>query len=610
MTVHLSLLIWAPAALALVGALLGGPSRPTVARALAGLGTLVALGFAIILVADFQSGGGLQHVTDRVWIRELGVHYKLGVDGLNLFLVLLTTVLFTASTLWAASGTRERESTFWLHLGLAHSFVLGALLAQDLALFVVFFDLMLVPFFFLTVGWGDGGRDARVRAITKLFIYTLVGSLLMLTAAIALAVLSASQSGNDLSFAFTDLQQVTLAKGSQNWIFLCFAAAFLVKMPAFPLHGWMPDGYRAMPMAVLAVFSGVLSKVAAYGLLRIVVPILPDAAVHFQTLMLLIALASVLYGSVMAFTVTNIRLILGYSSLAQLGFITLGIFSLTEQGAQGAILQSVNHGLVVAPAFFIVALVVARSGGSEDLRDMGGVSFRAPVLTTLFLIVAMANLAIPGSSNFVGEFLILLGLFNSKLVFAIIAFTGVALAAAYTLRLFIRAMHNRVGQDVESHDISLRDSLVLVPLVLCILALALYPQLPLKQGEATVKRSVAAARAITDPPAATPARVPGPGPGVRPQSGVGRTPGASAAQTIPIDPATGAPADTSSGGGQVQIDPATGYPIDPATGQPIDPQTGQTVQPPADAVPTDPGSGVPIDPQTGRPIDSATGEAP
>jgi NADH-quinone oxidoreductase subunit M len=499
MTLHLSLLVWAPAAFALVGTLLGGRARPTVGKLFAGLGTLTALGYAIALVVDFKSGAGLQYVTDRMWIHELGIHYKLGVDGLNLFLILLTSVLFTATTLWAASGHREQPGQFWLHLGLGHTFVLGALCAQDLALFVAFFDLMLIPFFFLTLGWGAGGRDERIRAIVKLVIYTLVGSLLMLTAAIALAVLSASQSGNDLSFAFSDLARVRLTTGSQEWIFLCFAAAFLVKMPAFPLHGWMPDGYRAMPMPVLAVFSGALSKVAAYGFLRIVVPILPDASVHFQTLMLLIALASVLYGSVMAFTVTNVRLILGYSSLAQLGFITLGIFSLTEQGAQGAILQSVNHGLVVAPAFFIAALVAARCGGSEDLRDMGGVAFRAPVLTTLFLLVAMANLAIPGSGNFVGEFLILLGLFTSKLVFAIIAFAGVALAAVYTLRFFIRAMHNRVGQDVVSRDIDLRESLVLVPLVACIVGLALYPQLPLKKGEATVKRSVANALAITSP---------------------------------------------------------------------------------------------------------------
>jgi NADH-quinone oxidoreductase subunit M len=506
MTIHLSIMLWAPAALALAGALI--PGGKTVSRAFAGVGTLIALGYAITLVADYKSGGGLQYVTDRMWIRELGIHYKLGVDGLNLFLILLTSVLFTATTLWSLSSERAREGQYWLHLGLGHTFVLGALMAQDLALFVAFFDLMLIPFFFLTLGWGDGLREERVAAIIKLVIYTLVGSLLMLTAAIALAVLSASQSGHDLSFAFTDLRQVTLTHGSQNWIFLCFAAAFLVKMPSFPFHGWMPDGYRALPLPVLAVFSGVLSKVAAYGFLRIAVPILPDAAVHFQTLMLLIALASVLYGSVMAFTTTNTRLILGYSSLAQLGFIVLGIFSLTEQGAQGAILQSVNHGLVVAPAFFLAGAAAARSGGSEDLRDMGGIAFRAPVLTTLFLIVAMANLAIPGSSNFVGEFLILLGVFNAKLAIACIAFTGVVLASVYTLRLFIRAMHNRVGQDVVSRDASRADSIVLVPLVLCILGLALYPQLALEKGEQTVKGSVAAAIAVMNPPKAAASATP------------------------------------------------------------------------------------------------------
>jgi NADH-quinone oxidoreductase subunit M len=287
-----------------------------------------------------------------------------------------------------------------------------------------------------------------------------------------------------ITFVLSDLQQLPLPKGSQEWIFLCFAAAFLVKMPLFPLHGWMPDGYRAMPLPVLAVFSGVLSKVAAYGFLRIVLPLFPDATAHFQNLMLLIALASILYGSAMAFTTTDARLVLGYSSMAQLGFIVLGIFSLRSQGAQGAVLQSVNHGLVVAPAFYIVWLLARRTGGSEDLRDMGGLAFRAPVLATVFLIVALANLAMPGSSNFVGEFLILLGVFKAKIVIAIIAFTGVALASVYTLRLFIRAMHNRAGTTIESREMSVADGLVLLPLVGVILFLAVYPQFVLKRTDA------------------------------------------------------------------------------------------------------------------------------
>jgi NADH-quinone oxidoreductase subunit M len=248
----------------------------------------------------------------------------------------------------------------------------------------------------------------------------------------------------------------------------------------------MPDGYRNMPLPVLALFSAVLSKVAAYGFLRICLPLFPDATSHFQMLMLLIALASILYGSAMAFTTTEARLILGYSSVAQLGFIVLGIFALNDQGAQGAILQAFNHGLVVAPAFFVVALLADRASGSEDIRDMGGIAMRAPVLATLFLIVTFATLAMPGSSNFAGEFLILLGVFQSKIVIAIVASSGVVLAAFYALRLFITTMHNRTGPGVESREMSVRDGLVLVPLVLAILAIALYPQFALDRSQKTI----------------------------------------------------------------------------------------------------------------------------
>jgi NADH-quinone oxidoreductase subunit M len=478
---HLSYLLWVPLAAATVGLI----APRSVSRYSGVPGAAVACVLAVILVFRFDTGpAGLQFVTDETWISELGIHYKLGVDGLNLFLILLATVLFLASALWAAMSDWDRPGLFFFWFGLAESGVLGALMAQDLALFVIFFDLMLVPFLFLTGTWGGPGR---VAAIIKLFIYTLVGSLLMLAAAIATGVLA---PGDGITFVLSDLAQRKLPTGSQEWIFLCFAAAFLVKMPAFPLHGWMPDGYRAMPLPVLAVFSGVLSKVAAYGFLRVVLPLYPDASVHFQELMLLIALASILYGSAMAFTTTNTRLILGYSSVAQLGFIVLGIFSLRPEGAQGAIIQAVNHGLVVAPAFFIVALLAARAGGSEDIRDMGGIAFRAPVLTTMFLIVTLALLAMPGSSNFVGEFLILLGVFQAKVVFAIIAFSGVVMASVYALRMFIRAMHNRVGPEVATRDMSLRDGLVLVPLVLAILAFALYPQIALHKGEASVTRSI------------------------------------------------------------------------------------------------------------------------
>ncbi|HSD82127.1 MAG TPA: NADH-quinone oxidoreductase subunit M [Solirubrobacteraceae bacterium] len=483
---HLSILLWLPLAAGVL-ALLAGPAARWVALA----GTVLALGLAIAFVADFDPArAGLQHVTNETWIAELGIHYKLGLSGLNVVLVLLAALLWPAATLWAGQSRFERPGLFFFWMGLAETAVLGALLAQDLALFVIFFDLMLVPFFFLTGGWGGPNR---IPAVLKLFIYTLVGSLLMLAGAIATGVLA--PTGPGLTFDLQALQQARLSSGSQDWIFLCFAAAFLVKMPAFPIHGWMPDGYRAMPLPALGVFSGVVSKVAAYGFLAIALPLFPHAAARFQELILLIALASILYGSMLAFTVTDTRLVLGYSSLAQLGFITLGIFALNDQGAQGGLLQAVNHGLVVLPAFFIVGLLAARAGGSEDLRDMGGLAFRAPVLAALFLVVALANLAMPGSSNFVGEFFILLGAFNSKLAIAIVASTGVVLASVYTLRLFIRTMHNRVAPGAVSRDLTLRDGLVLVPLVGVIVAFAFYPQFGLKRGEASVRASLAPAKA-------------------------------------------------------------------------------------------------------------------
>src|SRR5436305_4807709 len=194
-------------------------------------------------------------------------------------------------------------------------------------------------------------------------------------------------------------------------------------MPLVPFHGWLADGYKSMPIPAVAVFSGIVAKVAAYGFLRIVLPLFPFASVHFQTLMLVVALASIVWGTVVAFTTPDARMVVAYSSVAQLSFITLGIFSLRPVGAQGALLQMLNHGLVTAPLFFIVAALAARAGESEMLRDMGGIAFRAPILASLFLIVAFATLAMPGSSNFIGEFMILLGVFNAKLAIAIVAFT-------------------------------------------------------------------------------------------------------------------------------------------------------------------------------------------
>jgi NADH-quinone oxidoreductase subunit M len=484
-------LLWTPLAFGIVGLFL--PKKATAWWAV--LGAIVTLGIAVGFAFDFNSGSpGLQHSVDVTWISGLGVDYSLGIDGLNLFLILLTTLLWVGGIAFAAFRPQERPQLFFFLMLLAETATLGSFLAQDLLLFVLFFDFMLVPFYFLFGAWGSDREDGPTAAAAtmKMIIYTLIGSLLMLVAAIATAIISAD--GGHLTFSIAAIQQQGLSVDSQRWIFWFFAAAFLVKMPAFLLHGWMPDAYRAAPLPVLVVFSGVLAKVGAYGFLRIVLPLFPDATIEFQEVVLVIALASILYGSVMAFTQTNMRLIAGYSSVAQLGFITAGIFALRADGSDGAILQMVNHGLVVAPLFIIIAILVERTG-TEDIREMGGMALRAPVLAALFLIVALATLAMPGSSNFIGEFYILNGLFESKIVFAFVAISGVAMSAYYALRLYQRTMHNRPPSQQDngllSREISLRDGLVLAPLVLCILGLALYPQLILRRTAPTVQQTIA-----------------------------------------------------------------------------------------------------------------------
>ena len=385
---------------------------------------------------------------------------------------------------------------FYLHLGLAQSAVLGAFCIQDLALFVAFFDLMLIPFYFLVGMWGGAGRvrgSHRVR--TKLVIYTLVGSLFMLAGAVATGVLASSSHGTPLTFVISSLRHLPLSHSTQDWIFACFALAFLIKMPLVPFHGWLADAYKAMPIPAVAVFSGVVSKVAAYGFLRIVLPLFPYASVHFQNVILLISLVSILWATAAAFTTPDARLVVAYSSVAQLSFITLGIFSLRSQGAQGAVLQMLNHGLVTAPLFFVIAALAVRAKGSEKLRDMGGIAFRAPVLAALFLIVTLATLAMPGSSNFIGEFMILLGTFKAHVAIAAIAFVGVVGAAVYALRLFVGSMHNRLAATATSYDACVSELTALVPLVLVILALALFPQFGLTRSQASVQAAVAPADA-------------------------------------------------------------------------------------------------------------------
>lgn len=588
---HLSILLWLPAAFGLLALLV--PSRS--ARWVGLLGAVLALALSIVFVLDFDaSGAPFQHVTDTSWITALGVRYQLAVTGLNVWLVLLTTVGFAFSMAWIAVtelGTNERAKHVVLHLGIAQSAVLGALLAQDLILFVAFFDLMLIPFFFITAQFGNGDR---VPATIKMIVYTLVGSLLMLVAAIAVGVL-ATPAGEAVSYNLTEIANRGVPDGSQGWLFACFAAAFLVKMPAFPIHGWLADGYRAMPLPVLAVFSGVLSKVAVYGFLQIALPILPEGTADLRWVVLILAVLSILYASSLAFTTFNARLVLAYSSVAQLGFITLGVMSLRPDGASGALLQSVNHGVAVFGAFLAVAILGRRAGGSEDLRDMGGAATKMPIFAVLFVVVSYAVLAMPGTANFVGEFLILRGAWEGTAPgLAVVASLGVALAAVYALRLFIRGSHNRVGPTIEPREgTRVELALMAVPVVL-IVALALHPQQTVDAADHATTRAVQRAAVAVGPGHVEKilrsdpevARIGSPTTFSEARQGTG------AAQAVPADAAGSAsqaePAVDPNTGQPVEVDPNTGQPADGAAGEPAPADGTQTVQ---------------IDPSTGEPVD-------
>ncbi|MGI8460629.1 MAG: complex I subunit 4 family protein [Solirubrobacterales bacterium] len=492
----IQVMLWFPLFAGLVGLVLPRKMVPIWAT----IASLLVLTLSVIIAIGFDPDvAGLQQVVNEPWIPDLGVRYELGIDGISVFLVVMTALVWAGGILWSAFHQPERARIYFFMLLLAETATLGAFIAQDLLLFVLFFDLMLVPFFFLFGSWGRENEGVKpIPATTKMMVYTLVGSLLMLVGAIAAAIL-ATPEGGQISFSIATLRENLLPEGSQDWIFWFFAAAFLVKMPVFLVHGWMPDAYRVAPLPVLAIFSGVLSKVGAYGFLRVSLPLFPDAAERFQELILIIALASILYGSVMAFTQTNVRLISGYSSVAQLGFIMLGIFSLRPDGADGAVLQMVNHALVVVPMLLIIAVLYERSQ-TEDLREMGGLAMRAPVLAAMFLIVTLATLAMPGSSNFVGEFFILNGVFQDSAAYTVVAMAGVVLAAFYSLRLYQRTMHNRKPEGYESREISLRDSLVIGPFVVVIIALALYPGLILERGEKSVEAAVCATGPYLDFP--------------------------------------------------------------------------------------------------------------
>jgi NADH-quinone oxidoreductase subunit M len=427
---------------------------------------LIAIGCFVLLPTE--PGWLLRE--DYRWIEALGIRFSLGIDGLSLLMILLTSFL-SLLAVGLSWDEKDRPAAYFALLLLVEAGVLGVFMALDLVLFYICWELMLIPLFFLIGIWGQRGGSA---AAMKFFLFSLAGSLLMLLAIIALYVLHGQQSG-DYSFALAALQHTELPAGLEPWLFAGFALAFLIKVPLVPLHSWQADTYSAAPAACSLLLAGVLAKTGIYGMVRFALPLFPHTAQAALPLLAALALTGVLYGGWIASAQRDLKRLVAYSSLAHLGFILLGLSAWTPTAVEGALLQMVNHGLTTAALFILIALIEKRAG-CRQLDELGGLWGRVPRLSAMLLFFALAALGLPGLNNFVGEILILIGTFSVHPLWAVLAACGLLLAAIYILRLLQGVIWGPARDEHSWSDLVLREWLLLAPLVLLVLWLGLYPE--------------------------------------------------------------------------------------------------------------------------------------
>jgi NADH-quinone oxidoreductase subunit M len=454
-----TILILLPVAAALIVWLL--PWSNQAAGSLALLAALVEVGVWINALTRFDFEAGLQFEQQETWFGDLNVSYHVGLYGFSLWLVGMAVVVIAAAIAYAFWTGRERPRAYFGLMLFLTGAVVGVFSAQDLLLFYVFFEAMLIPLYVLVGVWGGAGR---LTATIKFVIYTMAGSLLMLA---AIVIYGVSEGTFDL---------VEGADSDNEWLFLGFLVAFAVKAPLFPLHGWLPDAYRESSAEVAAVLSGVVSKAAGYGFLAIAIAKFDQPAHDLQPLVLALASVGLVYGSIVAFRAPDVRGVIAYSSLAQMSLITIGIFALNDLGATGAVLQMVNHGLLSA-ALFLIAGVIERRAATGDFARLGGMARGRPALATVLMITGVIALAVPGSTAFAGEFLILAGVFGEGWGWAVVGGIAIVLAAMYMLRLISAVLHGQVGSSVPDEALDLRpgELAVVVPLVAALLALSAWP---------------------------------------------------------------------------------------------------------------------------------------
>jgi NADH-quinone oxidoreductase subunit M len=430
--------------------------------------------------------GGMQMESTTPWIESWGVGYSLGIDGISLFMVMLTTFTSAIAILGSFNYIKERQRAFYALMLLLEAGVVGVFVATDLLLFYVFFELTLVPMYFIIGVWGG---ERRIYAAIKFFLFTALGSLLMLVGIFYLFFQAKTQLGIS-TFAYADMLQVPLTGTEQLWLFTAFALAFSVKVPVFPLHTWLPDAHVEAPTPGSVVLAAVLLKMGTYGFLRFLLPLFPEAAQHptVVTVMLVLALIGIIYTAWVAAVQPDAKKLVAYTSVAHMGFVLLGVFALTVNGLQGGLIVMISHGISTGALFLLLGMLYERRH-TRKIEDFGGIGRVAPLFATVFVLTALASIGLPGTSGFVGEFLALLGVFETHPTIAIIATFGVIFAAYYMLPMVQKIFFNKLEkpENREMADLSRREMVILAPLCALMLWIGWNPTPLLERMEPSVR---------------------------------------------------------------------------------------------------------------------------
>ncbi len=421
-----------------------------------------------------KSQAGFQFVYKRPWIPTFNVDYHLGIDGISYLLIMLTTVLGFIAVLSSWRLIQERVKEYYIMFMILQTGMLGVFMSLDFILFYVFWEVMLVPMYFIIGVWG---HERKLYAAIKFFLYTLLGSVLLLLGILALWYYNQGVLGNPQTFDLTKLMELTLPIEWQRWIFWAFFVAFAIKVPMVPFHTWLPDAHVEAPTAGSVILAGVLLKMGTYGFMRFSLPLLPDASREYAWFMAVLSIVAIVYGALVCMMQKDMKKLIAYSSVSHLGFCTLGIFVLNHQGLAGSLLQQVNHGISTGALFLIVGLLYERRH-TREIVAFGGLSTPMPRFATIYMIISLASLGMPLLNGFIGEFTILLGAWQVSKAWAAFAVLGIVLAAAYLLWLYQRVMFGEVthAENKALADVNLREMVTLVPLVLWCFWIGVYPK--------------------------------------------------------------------------------------------------------------------------------------